>query len=425
MEILSFLRLSRRRVVALAVVAGLAGAGAGAYAMSKPAQYQSNATVFVGQALPDTAGSFDIAPLAADFQAALFLDSVVLATSEETEVPRTEFTYTSARNGDGSTVSVLATGPTPQKAELVARTLSTEAMRFVTSRRVERAQALVATRQTELDTAQAAIKALDEAGGYGNPIQTFNEQQAQAASLKSQAEDPSTDLTAEQRAIFVAKATAIRQTLPDLATKRDAYQQASQTLLDATTNLNTAKQAQVAAQAVGRSATSVEAVATDPATPVSSTPAIIRAAGAGVLMAVLVAVGFMWLLDDRRRRHDEARAHALANPPEGPPELVEDYEPIEGDPHGFAEADAELAEGEYYDDYVETGDYPAGYDGEYDDEHGAHEGHEGYVDGDDYPDETPHDGDDAATGGPYAGTADSDREAQAIRDALSRSGGRR
>jgi hypothetical protein len=98
MEILSLLRLNGKRIVALSTLGALTGGLAAVAVSRQPATYEANVTVFVSQALPTGASSFDIGPLVSDFTEALRLPEVkkeaadALALSERDLLPATALT---------------------------------------------------------------------------------------------------------------------------------------------------------------------------------------------------------------------------------------------------------------------------------------------------------------------------------------------
>ncbi|MPY93238.1 MAG: hypothetical protein GEV08_09270 [Acidimicrobiia bacterium] len=305
MEILSFLRLTGRRVVGLSVVAGLAGSGAGYAVTRSPATYEASATVFVGQALPAGNSSFDLPALVADFQAALALAPVIANTADAADVGPDEFTVAAQRNGDGSTVRVIATAPTAATAETVASTISLEAMKFVTTRQVDRAASLEAQRHDEADLARTAVSELDAENGFVDPVAQYAAVQAQATQLQLEAENPGSGLADAQRAGQLEQARNLRESLPQLALKAQQYQTASKTVLDAEASVSTATRDRVAAEAIRASATSPDAITREDAAAVSPLTAIMRAAGAAVLVTGAAGVGSFALLEERRRRRAE------------------------------------------------------------------------------------------------------------------------
>lgn len=294
MEILSYLRLTGRRVVGLSMIAGLAGSGAGFAVTRSPASYQATATVFVGQALPPGSSSFDLPSLVADFTAALGLLPVLEATASSADVPHDAFLISADRNGDGGSVRVTAEAPTAEGAEAVANAISVEAMRFITSRQVDRASSLEEQRRDEAEAARTALSELDAENGFVNPVTQYGAVQAQ--------------VTQFQLAGQLEQAQGLRDSLPQLAAKAQAYQAASTMVTDAEANASAAARDRAAAEAVRIAATSPEAVAEDEATAISPTPAIMRAAGAAVLVSAGAGVGTLALLDERRRRRTERRA---------------------------------------------------------------------------------------------------------------------
>lgn len=351
MEILSYLRLTGRRVVGLTMIAGLAGAGAGYAVTRSPASYQATATVFVGQALPPGSSSFDLPSLVADFTAALSLHAVLEAAAEAADLPLDSFLITADRNGEGGSVRVTAQAPTAEAAEDVASAISVEAMRFITTRQVDRATSLETQRRDEADAARTALAELDAENGFVNPVTQYAAVQAEVTQL--------------QLAGQLEQAQALRDSLPQLAAKAQAYQAASSTLTDADATASAATRDRVAAEAVRSAATSPEAVAEDQADPVSPTPAIMRAAGAAVLVTAGVGVGTLALLDDRRRRRTERRATrqaataaaAEAAEADGPEpdrgttadaggahadvEAADDVDDVEGEPSGAYDPEAD------------------------------------------------------------------------------------
>jgi hypothetical protein len=312
MEIFSYLRLTARRVVALTLVAGLAGAGAGYAVTRSPSSYQADATVFVGQALPSGSSSFDLPALVADFQAALRLEPVISNTAAAAALAPDDFTVVALRNGDGGTVRVTATAPTAVAAEAVASSISLEAMKFVTVRQVERAANLEAQRATEAEASRAALSKLDAANGFVDPIAQYATVQAQATRLQLDAENPGSGLTDGQRAGQLEQARTLRDSLPQLALKAQRYQSASRTVTDAEANVSAATRDRVAAESVQTSATSPESVAADEASPISVLPSLMRASGGAVLVTAAAGVGLIALLEERRRR--QAARAALVVP---------------------------------------------------------------------------------------------------------------
>lgn len=154
MEIASFLNLTLRRLIALAIAGLLAAAAAGMFALSQPTSYEATAVVFVGQALNPGDSSFNIDPLVADFRSALDLPSVTRAVAKNAKIDEGSIGDVTTFGGDqgGSPATVTYTGTSEQNARLVVSAYATEGLVAVASRQRDRAAIALRTTQASLDT---------------------------------------------------------------------------------------------------------------------------------------------------------------------------------------------------------------------------------------------------------------------------------
>jgi hypothetical protein len=325
MEILTFLGLTPKRLVGLGALSALTAAGAAGLATRQPSTYTSTATVFVGPALPDDANVFDLAPLVADFQTVATWKPIVERAATAQNIAPAEFSITTKRNGDGSSVELVATAPTATAAEQGAANVALAGMSELTERSLQRATELEAEKAQAVAEAQKQVELLDAANGGLDPVATYEDVQKEATRLELSAQDPGSQLTDAQRAAAVAQAAKLRAQLPDLAAKKETYRVARDTLLQAEAELRGAQKGLENADAIRSAATDPSVVAVDAAVASSPLPAMVRAGGVAAVVTGLAGVAVMSALD--RRRRESPPAAAFSRPVEPKPLRSDEPQP--------------------------------------------------------------------------------------------------
>ncbi len=246
MEIASFLNLTPRRLIALAVAGSLAAAAAGLFALSRPTTYEATAVVFVGQALNPGDSSFNIDPLVADFRSALDLPSVTRAVAKRAKVDEGSIGDVTTYGGDqgGSPVTMTYTGTSEQNARQIVTAYATEGLAAVASRQRDRAAIALRTTQasldainqdwnafqtaidwTDIDAARAAAFAAYN-GDQRTPEQAkvlaqLTEGQNKAAGLKLQISNAQQELSDARARVARAEAALLAARSPDLVSVTD------------------------------------------------------------------------------------------------------------------------------------------------------------------------------------------------------------
>lgn len=301
MEILTFLGLTPKRLVGLGALSALTASGVAVLATRQPATYSATATVFVGQALPEDANVFDLPPLVADFQTVATWKPIVDGAATAAEVGPGQLVVTTKRNGDGSAVQLTVVAPTAEAAQTGATRIALGGMEELTRRATQRSTKVEAEKVEALTKARQQVERLETANGWIDPIATYADVQKEATRLELVAQDPASQLTEAQRAAYVAQAAKLREQLPDLATKKETYRVARETLAQAETELRDATKATAAAEALQASATDPAVVSVDASIAGSALPAMVRAGGAAALITGLAGVGLISALDRRKR----------------------------------------------------------------------------------------------------------------------------
>ncbi len=309
MEILTLLRLNGKRLTALGTVGALAGLVAAGAASRTATTYQSNTTVFVGQALPDGASAFDVSPLVSDFQKAVTLTAVRSAVAEKLRLPESEVNVLATRNGsDGGSVEVIAEAGDPNNALNISQSMSTEAMRFLTQRQVDRAGAVETQRQADVDAARAERDELLKQSNYINPVSTYNDTLSRINKLTLDQSDPTLDITPEARADLANKVDTLTRLLPSLQGLADEFQQAVTKVTDAEALLKDAKDTHKAAEEVASSAITDVAISAGDTVETSKLATMLQAFVAAVAAVFIAGIAFFFVADGKNRRQPGAVA---------------------------------------------------------------------------------------------------------------------
>jgi hypothetical protein len=309
MEILSLLRLNGKRIVALSTLGALTGGLAAVAVSRQPATYEANVTVFVSQALPTGASSFDIGPLVSDFTEALRLPEVKKEAADTLALSERDLFVTATRNGtDGGSVRVVGAAASAEDAEAIVVALSKGAMKALGQQQVDRAAGLEAERATQADTARATRDKLLADSGYADPEQVYNDVLNEANRLSLASSDPTTQLVAEARTAAAAEATRLRSQLPALRAKAEEYRVAQKKLELAEDNLNAAAKDRIAAEATMASATSEGSMSVGETLKVSPMSAMVQAVAAALIGTFGAGIAVFFGLDGLRRRSEARRA---------------------------------------------------------------------------------------------------------------------
>ncbi len=302
MEILTLLRLNGKRLTALAIVGALTAALAAAAVNRRPGTFEASTTVFVSQALPKEASAFEVGPLVSDFQKAVTLPQVRQAAADKLQLSLEELLVEVSRNGtDGGSVEVVATAPNARDAEAISQTVSTEGMRFLAAREVERAANIESLRQTDENNAREARDDLVRASGSTNPVSAYQATVDKVIQLELTISDPTIPLTEEQKAAVAVEAARLRQKLPALQAAAAEYERALVTLVNAEDALKDAKDAHAATREVLAAATTSVAISAGETTPISNVSAVLQAVAAAVIATFIAGLAFFFLADSSRR----------------------------------------------------------------------------------------------------------------------------
>ncbi len=302
MEILTLLRLNGKRLTALAIVGALTAALAAAAVNRRPGTFEASTTVFVSQALPKEASAFEVGPLVSDFQKAVTLPQVRQAAADKLQLSLEELLVEVSRNGtDGGSVEVVATAPNARDAEAISQTVSTEGMRFLAAREVERAANIESLRQTDVNNAREARDELVRASGSTNPVSAYQATVDKVIQLELTISDPTIPLTEEQKAAVAVEAARLRQKLPALQAAAAEYERALVTLVNAEDALKDAKDAHAATREVLAAATTSVAISAGETTPISNVSAVLQAVAAAVIATFIAGLAFFFLADSSRR----------------------------------------------------------------------------------------------------------------------------
>ena len=302
MEILTLLRLNGKRLTALAIVGALTAALAAAAVNRRPGTFEASTTVFVSQALPKEASAFEVGPLVSDFQKAVTLPQVRQAAADKLQLSLEELLVEVSRNGaDGGSVEVVATAPNARDAEAISQTVSTEGMRFLAAREVERAANIESLRQTDVNDAREARDVLVRASGSTNPVSAYQATVDKVIQLELTISDPTIPLTEEQKAAVAVEAARLRQKLPALQAAAAEYERALATLVNAEDALKDAKNAHAATREVLAAATTSVAISAGETTSISNVAAVLQAVAAAVIATFIAGLAFFFLADSSRR----------------------------------------------------------------------------------------------------------------------------
>jgi len=303
MEILTLFRLNGRRVVTLAVVGALTGSVAAAAVSRQSASFRATTTVFVSQALPEGSSAFDVGPVVADFEKAVTLPQVRESTAERLSLPLDDVAATTLRtSNDGGAVEVTAEAGSAADAEAISQTMSTEAMRFLAQREVDRTTRFEKERQEATDKAQAAVDKILSGNGFADPSVTYEQTMTRVLQLTLDKSDPTKTFTNEQRLAADAETTRLRLQLPALKQLADDFDDAKQTAADARQSLQSAQQARTAAEEVLAAATTDLAISPGETVQQPRLPIMVQAFVAAMVATFAVGIAFFMTADRSRRR---------------------------------------------------------------------------------------------------------------------------
>ncbi|MDH4146707.1 MAG: hypothetical protein OEY23_16235, partial [Acidimicrobiia bacterium] len=320
MEILAFLGLTPKRLVGLGAVSALTAAGAAAFAASKPPRYDAVATVFVGQALPSNGSSFDLGPLVADFRTIATSRLIREQVADATNTDAADLAVTAARDGDGSSVEIIVTGPDAAVAQDAARVVGAESMRELAGRGVRRSERLLSDRQAAVTESQSKLDELSKAQGFVDPVQTYAALQTELNRLALLVEDPTSQLTPADREALKGRILALTNQLPDMAIRAETFRLARAELTQAEDDARAAGRSLLEAKTLQVEATDSAVVSVYEATAASTLPAMVQAGGAAAVVTGLVGTGLIAAMDTRRRRTEMDRVPAATTRAASPPD---------------------------------------------------------------------------------------------------------
>ncbi|MEZ5234646.1 MAG: hypothetical protein R2749_18350 [Acidimicrobiales bacterium] len=276
--------------------------------------------MFVSQALPEGASAFDVSPLVSDFQKAVTLTQVRQSVAEKLDISIDDVEVLATRNGnDGGSVEVIAEAGDPTMAENISQSVSTEGMRFLAQRQVDAAEAVVALRQADVDTAKEERDALLTQNQFVNPVTAYNETMNRFNQLTLDRSDPTLSLTTDARVQADAEAARLRLQLQSLHALAEEYGEVEERLADATALLKEAEQKRTNAEEILASATTDVAISQGDTVQTSKLATMLQGFVAAVVATFLAGIAFFFVADSRRRQATPARPAAKpaagANPP--------------------------------------------------------------------------------------------------------------
>jgi putative inorganic carbon (HCO3(-)) transporter len=300
-EIVAFLHLSIRRIIALAVLAVFVALPTAAVLLRGPSQYKAAVDVRIGQFIPSSVGSGIQTQMESDFQTALGVPQVQrdIAQRMGLSVKHLNNRLAVAQPGHGTTIKVTFTDPDQRQAVAVARAAAVQALTFLAQQQVDNAAGTLTAADQRVADALAQLATFASTTGVG----------AVDDRIRALAQE---QLRLQDRRVL-AGSTADGGTIATLASKTDAelagllavepaYNQLSRSFQQALGGAHDATARYTAATSALASASSGSVVALDALSPVGKLKrTILYGFGAG-LIAVLVAVAVLAVEELRRRQ---------------------------------------------------------------------------------------------------------------------------
>jgi O-antigen ligase len=310
-EIASFLHLSFRRIVALAVLAVFAAVPTAALLLRGPSEYRASVNVRMGQFIAPGAGSWVRDQLEADFQTAVHIPQVQQGISSQVGVTKKDLVahLGVAIPATGTTVKMSYTDRSPQKALLVAQTAAFQGLTFLSQQQVDLAAGGVHAAEQGVATALAQLEAFQKAHGAGAEDDQLKALTQQALVLQ----DRMALGTGAGPGVADTLATTDGQ-LQSLEAVVPGYRQLTGAFDRALAGANTATATYTSAEASLAAASSRSLVTPASLAPVSRLRrTAVYGFGAG-LVAVLVAVTILAVEELRRRTFPVATGHGPRRP---------------------------------------------------------------------------------------------------------------
>ncbi|MGH3118476.1 MAG: hypothetical protein ACRDQ2_15455 [Gaiellales bacterium] len=337
MEIRDYFGTLRRRAWILLIPPLVAGGVVLAMATSTPSEYRATATVaapsLIGTPGTPYAGVNGTKSFVADFTALATSERIVRSVAETTGLsPGRILEGLSVREvGTSSVIQVTFRTERKAKAAEVASAVAGETIKFLPVGQVDLTQEMVEEAQAGVTAAEAELDAFTAESGLVVPDRDYQvmaqqvsqlEQQALAAAARGEAEE-----AARIAAAFPAKRAALKALAPKLATYAglvDRQDRARQQLADATASHQTAIAFQNASDP-----TSVVSIA--PTAEISRTEAVARKTSVAAAAALLLAIGFVALLEPTGRRRSGSAGAGRISPDMIPPATDRTQVPATGD----------------------------------------------------------------------------------------------
>jgi hypothetical protein len=324
-EIVTFLHLSIRRIIALAVLVVLVAVPTAAILLRGPTEYKATANVRMGQFVPPRSASGVTAAAESDFQAALQVPQLQNDLAARAGVPSKRI-----KDGlgvvippQGTTVQVTFTDTNQQRAASIVQQASSAGLSFLARQQVDAATGAVAAADRGVAQALAKLQAFDSTAGAPGASDQLAALAQQALVLEDR------ERTASSPAELFSVASTLAETKAQMS-RLTPLNQAEQPLsvafnaalagADAATAQYTAASARLASASSGSAVTlnSVNAVGKLRRT-------LVYGFGAG-LAAALVAVAALAVVELRRRSLPGTDAVPVGRggvdagpPPAGPP----------------------------------------------------------------------------------------------------------
>ena len=307
MEIFDFLHLTTRRLIAMVVVALLAGAATAlVLASDSTDSYEADAIVFLGQVLPADRSTFAVAPFAGDLETLLSLDPTredVATASGVDDIPITDLSTRQISNG--TAVGIRAVAPTAALAETIASEAARVGLSTLLEQERNRAQRNLEAVDRQLLQVRADLETFRGDNGTLDPV--FEFLSAADERLALQAELATSDLTAASRETLEARQLELNDEILRLAPLQAPYNELDRALLGAEDTLSDAKQEVAAADALLAGAASGDFVVTTPAAAISNQSTLRAGIVASMIVVLLLSIGLFVKIDRDRStaQHEE------------------------------------------------------------------------------------------------------------------------
>jgi hypothetical protein len=291
MEIVPFLQLNGRRVAVIGGLAGVAVAGAVAFASTRPTEYVASTTVFLDRIYAEP--RFELEPKVGNF--ATTVQFLTVQERVGAEVGMTALQVSGALRAtlpdQGTYVDITFRSQDPQQALAGSRAGATESLRELITNELTNAQATLDRAETATDAARASVDVVTAPLGVPDVQAALNAAEATVTQVQLQLPlyGPTSEATRQQLETLLAEKQAeiieLQAVLPE-------FERVQQRLDKAILTENAAQD--VVDQATSRlAAVDLEqAIAPQPAIAQSSTPQMLRYG----LAAALAVIGASFAL---------------------------------------------------------------------------------------------------------------------------------